>query len=38
MGTNDLGRIRALSRALDVPMDRRTWFELYEAALGREVP
>lgn len=38
MGTNDLARIRALSRALEVPMDRQTWFELYAAALGREVP
>ncbi len=38
MGTNDLSRIRALSRAMDVPMDRQTWFELYAAALGREVP
>lgn len=38
MGTNDLGRIRALSQALRVPMDRQTWFELYTAATGREVP
>jgi predicted oxidoreductase len=38
MGTNTLDRIRGLSRALDLPMDRQTWFELYTAALGREVP
>jgi predicted oxidoreductase len=38
MGTNNLDRIRGLSRALDLPMDRQTWFELYTAALGREVP
>jgi predicted oxidoreductase len=38
MGTNSLDRIRSLSRALDVPMDRQTWFELYTAAQGREVP
>jgi predicted oxidoreductase len=37
MGTNNLERIRVLSRALDVPMDRQTWFELYAAAQGREV-
>jgi predicted oxidoreductase len=38
MGTNNLDRIRALSQALNVPMDRQTWFELYTAALGHEVP
>ena len=38
MGTNDLARIRALSTATQVPMDRETWFELYSLALGREVP
>lgn len=37
LGTNSLGRIAAVSRALDVPMDRQTWFALYSAALGREV-
>lgn len=37
MGTNDLGRIAALSDALKVPMDRVTWFELYAHALGHEV-
>ena len=37
MGTNDLSRIAHLSEALRVAMDRQTWFELYSAALGREV-
>jgi len=37
MGTNNLDRIRAISDALKVGMDRETWFELYTAALGREV-
>ncbi len=37
MGTNRIERIRKLSRAATVPMDRETWFELYTAALGREV-
>lgn len=38
MGTNNINRIRALSDALKVNMDRETWFELYTAALGTEVP
>ena len=38
MGTNNLDRINALSDALKVNMDRQTWFELYTAALGNEVP
>ncbi len=38
MGTNNLDRIKALSDALKVNMDRQTWFELYTAALGKEVP
>lgn len=37
MGTNKISRIAALSDALKVEIDRQTWFELYEAALGREV-
>ena len=37
MGTNDLGRIRRLSEAVDVEMDRECWYRLYSAALGREV-
>ncbi|PUB18908.1 aldo/keto reductase [Yoonia sediminilitoris] len=38
MGTNNINRIKALSDALKVNMDRQTWFELYTAALGNEVP
>lgn len=38
MGTNNLDRIRRLGDALKVGMDRQTWFELYTAALGHEVP
>ena len=37
LGTNRLDRIAAISDALKVNMDRETWFELYTAALGREV-
>lgn len=38
MGTNALGRIAALGKAFDIPMDRQTWFELYTLAMGHEVP
>jgi predicted oxidoreductase len=38
MGTNNISRINALSDALKVNLDRETWFELYAAALGHEVP
>ena len=37
MGTNNIDRISRISDALKVKMDRITWFELYTAALGREV-
>lgn len=37
LGTNNLDRIRAISDAMKVELDRQTWFQLYEAALGREV-
>ena len=37
MGTNNLARIATFSVAFKVDMDRQTWFELYTAALGREV-
>ncbi len=37
IGTNTPDRVRALSRASELKMDRQTWFRLYEAALGREV-
>lgn len=38
MGTNNIARIKTLSDALKVTMDRETWFTLYTAALGQEVP
>lgn len=38
MGTNTLDRIARFSDALKVKMDRETWFALYEAANGAEVP
>lgn len=38
MGTNSLARIRALSDAVRVEMDRPAWFTLYTHALGHEVP
>lgn len=37
LGTNNLDRIAKISDAMKVQLDRQTWFELYEAALGREV-
>lgn len=37
MGTNNINRISKISDAFKVKMDRITWFELYTAALGREV-
>ena len=38
MGTNAPGRIASFKDALAVDLDRETWFELYAAALGHEVP
>lgn len=38
MGSNQCDRISSFSAALQVPMDRQTWFELYELANGHEVP
>jgi predicted oxidoreductase len=37
MGTNNLDRIRCLSDAATVKMDRQTWFELFTLATGKEV-
>jgi len=37
LGTNSLSRIAGISQALQVQIDRVTWFELYALALGREV-
>ena len=38
LGTNNIQRIAAISDALKVDMDRQSWFEIYEAANGVEVP
>lgn len=38
MGTNQLERIGRFGDAARVPMDRQTWYELYELANGHEVP
>ncbi len=38
MGTNKLDRIKDFSGALKLKIDRETWFELYSASQGREVP
>jgi predicted oxidoreductase len=37
MGTNAIDRIKALSRATEVTLSRQAWYEIYTAALGREV-
>jgi predicted oxidoreductase len=38
MGSNQLDRIGRFAEAARVPMDRQTWYELYELANGHEVP
>ncbi|MBB4184297.1 putative oxidoreductase [Sinorhizobium terangae] len=38
LGTNNLDRIRNLSKAGQVKIDRMTWFTLYTAAMGDDVP
>ena len=38
LGTNNLQRIALLDKACDIELDRETWFELYSAAQGSEVP
>jgi predicted oxidoreductase len=38
MGTNRLDRIAAFSKAQDITMNRQTWFEIYAAAIGQDVP
>ena len=38
LGTNNIERIARISDALKVKLDRPSWFRLYEAALGKEVP
>jgi predicted oxidoreductase len=37
LGTNSLSRIATLGTALDIKMDRQTWFELYTHVIGHEV-
>lgn len=38
MGTNNLDRIGQIGRAAELTIDRETWFEIYTAAIGEEVP
>ena len=38
MGTNNLQRIAGFGKAAEVTIDRQTWYEIYTAALGEEVP
>jgi predicted oxidoreductase len=38
LGTNTLSRIARISDACKVSLDRETWYALYVAALGHEVP
>jgi predicted oxidoreductase len=37
MGTNSLARIATIGAAMDIKLDRQTWFELYTMVLGHEV-
>ncbi|WP_323007233.1 aldo/keto reductase [Pseudorhodobacter sp.] len=37
MGTNSLPRIKTIATALDIEIDRQTWFELYTLMMGHEV-
>ena len=38
MGTNNLERIAAFSKATTLIIDRQTWYEIYTATLGEDVP
>ena len=38
LGTNNLDRISRIGDAAKVTMDRQSWYEIYTAALGDEVP
>ena len=38
IGTNKIHRIVGAANAVGIGMDRETWFEIYTAALGQEVP
>jgi predicted oxidoreductase len=37
LGTNSLSRIATIGTAMDIKMDRQTWFELYTHIMGHEV-
>jgi predicted oxidoreductase len=37
LGTNSLARIGTIATALEIEMDRQTWFELYTLIMGHEV-
>ena len=37
LGTNNLDRIARISDAVKIKLDRQSWFQLYQAALGQEV-
>jgi predicted oxidoreductase len=38
LGSNNLERISGFSEALSITIDRQSWYQLYTAALGHEVP
>ena len=38
MGTNNLQRIAQIGKASKLTIDRETWFDIYTAARGEEVP
>lgn len=38
VGTNNIERIKGLAQAMDITIDRETWFEIWTAAAGQEVP
>lgn len=38
LGTSNLSRIATIADAAKVTIDRQTWFELYTAAIGKQVP
>lgn len=38
VGTNSIERIQGVSAALNISIDRETWFEIWTAAAGQDVP
>lgn len=38
VGTNNIERIKGLAQALEIEIDRETWFDIWTAAAGQEVP